>query len=256
MKSTITILNFFICACTFAQVQPLNSKVYNGLGSSSASHLNGSTKIIFRGSGAVLSVHEVNTNTLLKGRSITYNKRDKVYERFFIIKSGAVTVTLNHKTAVLDRGSVVSVLPGDKINIKNTGQTDAQYYEIKYQSIAPADVERGRKAGGSFMLNWNDITFEPTDKGGVRQFFDRPTAMLNRFDIHVTQLNEGFKSHDPHTHKNEEIILMMEGNAEMQIGTDHQKANAGDVVLLGSNVLHNLTNVGKTPCLYFAIQWN
>jgi (S)-ureidoglycine aminohydrolase len=48
----------------------------------------------------------------------------------------------------------------------------------------------------------------------------------------------------------------MEGNAEMQIGTDHQKANAGDVVLLNSMVLHNLTNVGETPCLYFAIQWN
>ena len=106
------------------------------------------------------------------------------------------------------------------------------------------------------MLNWNDIVFKPTDKGGTRQFFDKKTAMLNRFDIHVTQLNEGLKSHDPHTHTNEEIILMLDGNAEMQIGTDHQKANAGDVIFLNSMVLHNLTNIGKTPCLYFAIQWN
>jgi (S)-ureidoglycine aminohydrolase len=80
--------------------------------------------------------------------------------------------------------------------------------------------------------------------------------MMGRFDIHVTQLNEGFNSHPPHTHKLEEIILMLDGNAEMTVGTDHQKANAGDVVWMGSMVSHNLTNVGKTPCLYFAIQWN
>ncbi len=80
--------------------------------------------------------------------------------------------------------------------------------------------------------------------------------MLNRFDIHVTQLNVGFKSHEPHTPVNEEIILMLDGNAEVQIGTTHQKANPGDVVLYGSNILHNITNVGNTPCLYFAIQWN
>jgi (S)-ureidoglycine aminohydrolase len=55
---------------------------------------------------------------------------------------------------------------------------------------------------------------------------------------------------------NEEIIIMLDGNAEVQIGTDHQKANPGDVVLYGSKILHNITNVGNTPCLYFAIQWN
>ena len=147
-------------------------------------------------------------------------------------------------------------LPGDKVRFENTGDKAVQIYEMTYRSIAPPDTERGKKSGGSFILDWNTIAFKPHAKGGVRQFFDRQTNMLNRFDIHVTTLNEGLKSHDPHTHKNEEIILMIEGNAEMQIGTEHQKANPGDVVFLGSMVLHNLTNVGKTPCLYFAIQWN
>jgi (S)-ureidoglycine aminohydrolase len=55
---------------------------------------------------------------------------------------------------------------------------------------------------------------------------------------------------------NEEIILMLDGNAEVQIGITHQKANPGDVVLYGSNILHNITNIGSIPCLYFAIQWN
>jgi (S)-ureidoglycine aminohydrolase len=50
--------------------------------------------------------------------------------------------------------------------------------------------------------------------------------------------------------------LMLDGNAEMTIANEHPKANGGDVVFLTSLIPHNLTNIGKTPCLYFAIQWN
>ena len=254
MRTTGMISCFLLCLSYLSQSQPLPSKVFTLNNSVSVSTRNGNTKKLFSGSGAILSLHEMYLVTLLKGKSLSY-KAD-ASERFFIIKNGPVKVTLNDNTAVLDRGSVMLVLPGDKIIIENTAEKAAGYYERDDKSIATPDRERGKKACISFMRNWNDMVFKPTDKGGVRQLFDRQTTMLNRFDIHVTQLNEGFKSHDPHTHKNEEIILMMEGNAEMQIGTDHQKANAGDAVFLVSMVLHNLSNIGKIPCLYFAIQWN
>ena len=90
----------------------------------------------------------------------------------------------------------------------------------------------------------------------LNRLFDRATAMLNRFDIHVTTLNVGQQSHDPHTHVNEEIILMIDGNAEERIGDKKELAKPGDVIRLGSKVLHNITNVGNKPCQYYAIQWN
>ena len=171
-------------------------------------------------------------------------------------KTGVADIELNEQKPQLNRGSVVCVLPGDKIQIKNNSTNLLQIYEMSYSAGEKINIERGVKAGESFITLWDNIKFKPHERGGVRQFFDRPTAMLNRFDIHVTQLNVGFKSHEPHTHVNEEIILMLDGNAEIQIGTTHQKANQGDVVLYGSKILHNLTTVGNTPCLYFAIQWN
>jgi len=257
MKLTITLLSFFTCICAFSQQQPLPlpSKVFCLDSSASVTEGEGKTKFMFNGSGAILAQHIMNAITLFKGKTTTYSSKFPL-ERFFIIKNGPLKVTLRDSSAILDRGSVICVLPGDAVSIENNGPTDAQFYEMTYLSVLPPDSERGKKAGGSFMINWKDIVFKPTDKGGTRQFFTRATTMFGRFDIHVTQLNAGFNSHDPHTHKNEEIILMLDGNAEMQIGTDHQKANAGDVVFLGSMVLHNLTNVGKIPCLYFAIQWN
>lgn len=248
MKRFAILISLLFSICSFAQVAPIPSKVFVWD--------NNNNKKIMSGSAAILAEHTIYGVGLAKGATRLYNNTES-QERFFIVKNGPLTIILNSNAAViLDRGSVVSVMPGDRVIIQNNGEAAGAFYEMVYHSIKPVDAERGKKAGGSFIINWKDVAFKPTDKGGTRQFFDRQTAMLNRFDIHVTQLNEGFKSHDPHTHTNEEIILMLDGNAEMQIGTDHQKANPGDVVFLNSMVLHNLTNVGKTPCLYFAIQWN
>jgi (S)-ureidoglycine aminohydrolase len=239
-----------------AQMSPLSAKVYYLEKSTVSKTKTGNTQAIFSGSGAILASHQMNCVLINKGKSLVYAANKSKAERFFIVKNGPVKVKLGDESALLERRSVIVLLPGDELEIKNETDDIASLYEMTYQSIAPIDIDRAVKAGPSFMMHWNDMVFKAHEKGGVRQLFDRQTAMLNRFDIHVTTLNKGFKSHDPHTHKNEEIILMMEGNAEMQIGTDHQKANAGDVVLLNSMVLHNLTNVGDTPCLYFAIQWN
>jgi (S)-ureidoglycine aminohydrolase len=251
MKFIATITALFLTASVIAQVQPLVSSVYSW--DSSLTRKNSSKKI-FSGSGAILASHTVQGVTVVKGSPLVLNP-DSPLEKFFIIKNGPVLVQLNDSSKILDRGSIVSVIPGDRAVLTAQNAT-AQLYEMDYTSIAPPNAERGKQAGGSFMLDWNTISFRAHDKGGVRQFFDRKTVMLNRFDIHVTTLNPNNNSHAPHTHKNEEIILMLQGNAEMQIGTDHQKANPGDVVFLGSNVLHNLTNVGTVPCIYYAIQWN
>ncbi|HEY1019259.1 MAG TPA: cupin domain-containing protein [Sediminibacterium sp.] len=241
---------------TNAWSQTLPSKVFYWNEAAVQSTANGTTRTIFSGAGAILAKHQVTGISIHPGKTISYPSNVNGDELFFIVKKGPVTVHLNNQHTQLDRGSVVLVLPGDEARIENNSDQEAEVYEMRYRSIASPHAARGKKAGASFVMNWKDMVFKPHDKGGVRQLFDRQTVMFNRFDIHVTQLNQGLKSHDPHTHKNEEIILMLEGNAEMQIGTDHQKANPADVVLLGSNVLHNLSNIGQTPCLYFAIQWN
>jgi (S)-ureidoglycine aminohydrolase len=247
---TATIISF----AAVAQTRPLASDVFTWKNDRSATGINSIQKI-FSGSGAVLSLHLLISRTLDGESMIKLWPSD--IEVFYIIKEGTVSVKLNsNNPVVLGKGSVICLMPEDSLIMQSSGGQRVELYQMSYRSIAPLDAQRGRNAGGSFLIDWNAIPFKPHDKGGVRQFFDRPTAMLHRFDIHVTTLNPNNKSHDPHTHKNEEIIVMLEGNAEMQIGTEHKKANSGDVVYLASNVLHNLTNIGTVPCVYYAIQWN
>jgi (S)-ureidoglycine aminohydrolase len=255
MKNMLSLITLLFWGALHAQISPLPSQVFQWHAAKQIIPSKIQTIPLFEGQGGVLNKHTMK-GLIIPSHQKLKIKKSLVEEKFLIIKSGLANIQLNEQTTTLNRGSVVCVLPGDELEIINAQESPLELYEMTYQSKEPIDKERGVKAGGSFITHWDDIAFKPHDKGGVRQFFDRPTAMFSRFDIHVTQLNVGFKSHDPHTHINEEIILMLDGNAEMQIGNEHQKANPGDVVLLGSTILHNLTNIGNTPCLYFAIQWN
>lgn len=215
----------------------------------------GVTRTLFMGSGAVLSRHVLMGHTIRSGKSMRFNSGMLGDELFFIIKYGPVHVKLNGSEKVLDKGSVVFLLPGDEVVFTNKRKDDVELYEMRMRSTIP-DAERGRAAGPSFLMDWFDMNYRAHDKGGVRQLFDRKTVMNNRFDIHITSLNPGLSSHAPHTHKNEEIILMVDGEGVMVLGEEKQKIVTGDAAWVESMIPHNITNTGKRPAVYFAIQWN
>lgn len=211
--------------------------------------------IILNGSGAVLSTQQLSGHTIRRGKRKVFKTLSDGHELFFIIKYGPVDVTLNGTTRRLDKGSVIFVLPGDAVEFRNSRRDDVEIYEMRMDA-ANRDEVRGKQTGPSFMMDWYDMTFRAHDKGGVRQLFDRKTVTMHRFDIHITQLNPGLSSHAPHTHQNEEIILMIDGEGEMILGSSPRRIVSGQTAWVASMLPHNITNIGKRPALYFAIQWN
>ena len=253
MKITLFILLFFTNS-VWGQLAPLVSQVYR-IDEKEIKTKYGSKSAIMNGEGDVLKIQEMNLLRLNGHKKYQLNvAADR--EHFYILKKGSLQIKMGEKKQILQVGSMLTVMPKDRIQFENSSNEMVELYEMCYQSKAAVDSQRGNSAGGSFIVPWESAVFKPTAKGGGRQFFDRPTAMLNRFDIHVTTLNVGQQSHDPHTHVNEEIILMIDGQAEERIGDSRERANSGDVIRLGSKVLHNITNVGDKPCMYYAIQWN
>ena len=177
----------------------------------------------------------------------------KNQEHLIIIKTGRLQIGFSDSTFALEPGSVAMLMPGEKVLLNCTQATS--FYILKYRSKAPKDLKRAKENGGSFVKFWNGIPFKPNNNGGGRRdFFEHGTAMSKRFEMHVTTLKEGVRSHDPHTHRAEEIVLMIEGNTEMQIGQNFVKGTKGDFYYLGSNVLHGIRNIGTKPCMYFAFQ--
>ena len=152
-------------------------------------------------------------------------------------------------------GSVALLMPGENFSLQNQNTQPCRYYIMKYRSKLPLDMERGKSSGGSLVKDWSRIEFKPHDKGGIRNFFERPTAMCKRLELYVSTLKQLLKSHDPHTHRAEEIVLVADNKTEMQIGDKFYKGNTGSIYYLGSNVLHAIQNDGAGTCTYFAFQF-
>lgn len=173
-------------------------------------------------------------------------------EYLIIQKEGISLVQSDQVNSNLTPRSIALITKNDTFRIANKSNQSITYYLIHY--IAK-DKSSGSDTAQSFVRLWEDLTFQSHGKGGVRNYFNQRTSQTKRFEMHVTTLNAGLMSHDPHTHDAEEIVLIIDGNTEMQIGEKMYKADSGDFYFLGSMVLHGIKNIGNKPSVYFAFQW-
>jgi len=77
-------------------------------------------------SGFPLEVHE----SLLAPGSMPHPPHRHVSEEMFLIREGAVQVTINGKSSQLGPGSVAFIASNDEHGIRNVGTTPAQYFVI------------------------------------------------------------------------------------------------------------------------------
>jgi uncharacterized cupin superfamily protein len=81
------------------------------------------------------------------------------------------------------------------------------------------------------------------------------TATLDELEMHITALPPGKTTHPPHTHPNEEVIIIREGTVESFQDGVVRRLGPGSIIFQASNVSHNLTNVGDTTAVYHVINW-
>ncbi len=229
---------------------PVKSGVYNSTG-----HTVRGRETVLKGSTTYFDDFQLDLITIHPGDTASLKEKLDDMEELVIVKEGTLKITIKDNGKSVGAGSVAFVLPGEEHIYENASKKSVSYYLLKFKSKSPTDNQRGIDNGGSFIMNWEDITLKPTDKGSLRNFFNRPTATCSKFEMHVTSLNEGLASHAPHTHPEEEIILITKGKARMNIDNKYYDAGPGSVIFLASGVSHALQNVGKGSTEYFAFQW-
>ncbi len=255
MKYILLIFMMLSNSLLWGQENPVKSGIYRWNDLKVEKKASKESRAILQGSTRDLSHLEINAITLAPGKNPHPSHTLEAEEALMIVKDGQLKVTINDKSSVLGPGSIALIMPGDNHRFENAGNSPASYYIMNYRSKSPINNERGKEAGGSIMIDWNDLAFHTHDKGGVRRYFDRATAMCKNFEMHVTTLNAGIKSHEPHTHRAAEIILMMHGNTEEQIGNKFYQGTEGDLYFLASEIPHAIQNTGNGQCMYFAFQW-
>ena len=124
-------------------------------------------------------------------------------------------------------------------------------------TLAAASAVPQQPVLSSAAFTWDQIQARPTGASGrSREILRQPTATLDQLEMHVTWLPPGQTTHAPHTHPNEEVIVVREGTLEAFQNGRKTRVGPGSVLFMASNEPHNVVNVGDTMAVYHVINWH
>jgi quercetin dioxygenase-like cupin family protein len=107
----------------------------------------------------------------------------------------------------------------------------------------------------STAWKWEDMQVKKTDVGELRSVVRQPTRTLDELEMHITTLNPHTTSHPPHTHPNEEMVIVREGTLQAHVNGKEVVVGPGSVLFYASMQPHGVKNIGATPATYFVINW-
>jgi uncharacterized cupin superfamily protein len=105
--------------------------------------------------------------------------------------------------------------------------------------------------------------FHPSDAGwAYHAIFHGPTPNAVSMESHVSVLSPGHCPHPPHAHADEELLVILEGEAELLIAKDEnprsaqvRPVSAGHFAYYPAYQHHTIRNVSNRPVTYLMYRW-
>ncbi len=255
MKLVHTILFQLAAVTAFAQLQSITSGVYHWNELPVKKSDQRESRKLLEGTTAEFSYFEIHATTQYKGATPRPPHAQDSLEELIIIKEGKLKCTIGDKTAELGPGSVLLIPPHEMQTFENTGDGPVTYYVLMFRSRQPMDMDRSKNAGGTLLVKADTLTYSEKNDRGTEKYFDRSTAMCERYEMHTTSLTKKGPSHAPHQHVETEIMLVISGDVEMTIDGQYYKGSTGDLFIAESGKMHGIGNASDKPCKYFAFKW-
>lgn len=217
----------------------------------------GETSKLFEGSSDAFEYLYIAVTNVGAGESFTLPHDNEDLEALLIMKSGTLDQKIKNDQKQMGRGSVSLLMPGENIGVKNNSPDLATLYVIMWRAKRTDDGISAVSTdnANSLLVDWNDTVAVKIEKGERRYLIQQRTAMMDEFRMHVTTLNEGMTSHLPHTHIDEEILLIRNGEVEEHIDGELHEVEAGSLIFLRSMVPHGIRNIGQGQSDYYAFRW-
>jgi mannose-6-phosphate isomerase-like protein (cupin superfamily) len=94
---------------------------------------------------------------------------------------------------------------------------------------------------------------ELVGKNGVYLSGDTPAS--TKFVTGRFVLQPGKTPHAPHTHPEEEVMIVESGHGEILCDGKSTKVGPGSVMYTTPNAEHGITNTGREPIVFYYVKW-
>ena len=91
--------------------------------------------------------------------------------------------------------------------------------------------------------------------GKIGIYLDGDTPGSSKFVTGRLVLDAGKTPHPPHTHAEEEVMVIEQGHGEIDVDGKITKVGPGSVMYTAPNVSHGIVNTGDTPIVFYFIKW-
>lgn len=242
-----------ITLSTFANAQklPLPSAVYENKMLPVTVEKGKETRPILDGPTETLGNFRVNHYTLSEGKSLALKKGD---EKLVLIGAGELMVNQGANSERLESRSVAWLPRDQSVNILHSGTSPTAFFVIEWEA-EEVGQEFNPEVKAMTKYDYQQLVFKKNAKGGRRDVSRGVTPTLQELEMHITTLNEGEKSHDPHVHADEEIIVVLQGEVEEMINGVPYLLGPGSLIYLQAMDSHGIRNAGKGASEYYAIRW-
>jgi quercetin dioxygenase-like cupin family protein len=103
----------------------------------------------------------------------------------------------------------------------------------------------------SKIYQFDELTARSSGAVVIRNMLSGKIFEGCQISLHESDLAPHSIPHQPHRHRHEEMVLVLEGTLEFTINGAPTRAGAGSVLFAGSNDLHGIRNPDDTHAKYF-----
>ena len=127
-----------------------------------------------------------------------------------------------------------------------------------YREVALAFERAKEVSSGTINLDQLEMaSFKDKDelvgKNGVYLSGDTPAS--TKFATGRFILEPGKTPHAPHTHVEEEVMIIESGHGEIICDGKTTKVGPGSIMYTTPNTSHGITNTGSDPIVFYYIKW-
>jgi mannose-6-phosphate isomerase-like protein (cupin superfamily) len=105
------------------------------------------------------------------------------------------------------------------------------------------------------QVRMREYRVDGKDVGRIGEYLMGDTPASTKFVTGRFVLNPGQTPHPPHTHVEEEVMVIEKGTGEIVCDGKTTKIGPGSVMYTTPNAPHGIVNTGREPIVFYYIKW-